>query len=172
MDAHIWWHECVTIMAELVAVAPGQVDAVGVSGMGTCVLVTDEQMTPLRPAILYGVDTRATAQIEALDAELGRDQVLARCGSALSTQAVGPKLSWIAEHEPEVFARARRLFMPSSWLAYCLTGAYLLDHQSASQASLGPTAWVDRAEPQRANTSAPPSSVSYTHLTLPTNREV
>ena len=135
MDAHIWWHECVTIMAELVAVAPGQVDAVGVSGMGPCVLVTDEQMTPLRPAILYGVDTRATAQIEALDAELGRDEVLARCGSALSTQAVGPKLAWIAEHEPEVFARARRLFMPSSWLAYCLTGAYLLDHQSASQAT-------------------------------------
>ena len=135
MDAHIWWQECVAIMAELVAAAPGQVDAVGVSGMGPCVLVTDEQMTPLRPAILYGVDTRATAQIEALDAELGRDDVLARCGSALSTQAVGPKLAWIAAQEPEVFARARRLFMPSSWLAYCLTGAYLLDHQSASQAT-------------------------------------
>ena len=135
MDAHIWWQECVAIMAELVAVAPGPVDAVGVSGMGPCVLVTDEQMTPLRPAILYGVDTRATAQIEALDAELGRDDVLARCGSALSTQAVGPKLAWIAEQEPEVFARARRIFMPSSWLAYCLTGAYVLDHQSASQAT-------------------------------------
>ena len=135
MDAHIWWKECVAILAELVAAAPGQVDAVGVSGMGPCVMVTDEQMTPLRPAILYGVDTRATAQIEALDAELGGAEVLARCGSALSTQAVGPKLAWIAEHEPEVFARARRLFMPSSWLAYCLTGAYLLDHQSASQAT-------------------------------------
>ena len=135
MDAHIWWKECVAIIAELVAAAPGPVDAVGISGMGPCVLVTDEQMTPLRPAILYGVDTRATAQIEALDAELGHDEVLARCGSALSTEAVGPKLAWIAEHEPEVFARARRLFMPSSWLAYCLTGAYLLDHQSASQAT-------------------------------------
>lgn len=135
MDAHIWWEECVAIVVDLVAAAPGQVDAVGVSGMGPCVLVTDEQMTPLRPAILYGVDTRATAQIDALDAEFGRDQVLARCGSVLSTQAVGPKLRWIAEEEPEVFARARRLFMPSSWLAYCLTGEYLLDHQSASQAT-------------------------------------
>ena len=135
MDARIWWQECVDILADLVAVAPGPVDAVGVSGMGPCVLVTDEHMTPLRPAILYGVDTRATAQIEALDAELGRDEVLARCGSVLSTQAVGPKLAWIAEQEPEVFARARRLFMPSSWLAYCLTGAYGLDHQSASQAT-------------------------------------
>jgi xylulokinase len=135
IDARIWWEECVAILAELVAAAPGQVDTVGVSGMGPCVLVTDEHMTPLRPAILYGVDTRATAQIDALDAELGGAEVLARCGSALSTQAVGPKLTWIAEQEPEVFARARRLFMPSSWLAYCLTGAYLLDHRSASQAT-------------------------------------
>lgn len=135
MDARIWWEEFVAIVIELVATASGRVDAVGVSGMGPCVLVTDEQMTPLRPAILYGVDTRATVQIEALDAELGRDEVLARCGSALSTQAVGPKLLWIAEQEPEVFARARRLFMPSSWLVYCLTGQYVLDHQSASQAT-------------------------------------
>ena len=135
MDARIWWQECVAIVADLVSAAPEQVDAVGVSGMGPCVLVTDEHMTPLRPAILYGVDTRATAQIEALDTELGCAEVLARCGSALSTQAVGPKLAWIADEEPEVFARARRLFMPSSWLAYCLTGAYVLDHQSASQAT-------------------------------------
>lgn len=133
MDAHIWWEECVAIVVDLVAAAPEQVSAVGVSGMGPCMLVTDEQMTPLRPAILYGVDTRATAQINALEAELGSEEVLARCGSVLSTQAVGPKLMWTAEEEPELFARARRLFMPSSWLAYCLTGAYVLDHQSASQ---------------------------------------
>ncbi len=156
MDAQIWWEECVAILADLVADAPGHVAAVGVSGMGPCVLVTDEHMAPLRPAILYGVDTRATAQIDALDAELGRDEVLARCGSVLSTQAVGPKLRWIAEEEPEVFARARRLFMPSSWLAYCLTGVYVLDHQSASQATpLYDThaldwyaPWVQRIAPQ------------------------
>jgi len=156
MDAGIWWEECVAIVADLVAAAPEQVAAVGVSGMGPCVLVTDEHMTPLRPAILYGVDTRATAQIDALDAELGGDEVLARCGSALSTQSVGPKITWIAEEEPEVFARARRLFMPSSWLAYCLTGAYVLDHQSASQttplydthARHWYTPWVQRIAPE------------------------
>ncbi|WP_268928528.1 FGGY-family carbohydrate kinase [Microbacterium sp. KUDC0406] len=34
-----------------------------------------------------------------------------------------------------MFARAKRLFMPASWLARRLTGAYALDHQSASQTS-------------------------------------
>ncbi|MEU6337613.1 FGGY-family carbohydrate kinase [Streptomyces cellulosae] len=40
---------------------------------------------------------------------------------------------WIAEYEPEVYEQARRLYMPSSWLARKLTGDYHLDHHSASQ---------------------------------------
>jgi xylulokinase len=86
------------------------------------------------PGILYGVDSRATAQIARLTAELGGAEAIRdRCGSALSTQSAGPKLAWLAEHEPDRWARARRLFMPASWLGWQLTGAYYLDQHSASQ---------------------------------------
>ncbi|MER5183959.1 FGGY family carbohydrate kinase [Streptomyces sp. NPDC002896] len=132
MDPEVWWEEFCGITRELLADGR-QVDAVGVSGMGPCVALADAANRPLRPAVLYGVDTRAAAQIDRLDAELGRQAVLDRCGSALSTQAVGPKVAWVAEHEPDVFAVARRLFMPASFLAHRLTGAYVLDHHSASQ---------------------------------------
>jgi xylulokinase len=134
LDGELWWTEFVELATELTERVPGvDVGAVGVSGMGPCVLLTDDAGTPLRPAILYGVDTRASAQIARLDAELGADAILSRCGSALTSQAVGPKLAWVAEHEPELWARARRLFMPASWLAYRLTGRYGLDFHSASQ---------------------------------------
>src|SRR5690606_31861019 len=75
MDAAVWWDELVAIVTELTSdLAPGavrgadvpadlEVAAVGVSGMGPCVLLADEAGTPVRPAILYGVDTRATRQI-------------------------------------------------------------------------------------------------------------
>ncbi|MBX3104618.1 MAG: sugar kinase [Cryobacterium sp.] len=135
MDAEIWWDEFTSISRELIASAPGEIAAVGVSGMGPCVLVTDQDGLPLRPAILYGIDTRATEQIAALNRELGASAVIERGGSALSTQAVGPKLQWIADREPAVAARMRRLFMPSSWLAWRLTGQYQLDHHSASQSN-------------------------------------
>lgn len=135
MDAHIWWNEFESLASELTGVGDVEVAAVGVSGMGPCVLLTDEVGRPLRPGVLYGVDTRATEQIAALDDQLGRDKILARCGSVLSSQAVGPKLAWIREHEPEVYDKARRLFMPSSWLAYRLTGEYVLDFHSASQST-------------------------------------
>lgn len=135
MDAGVWWDEFVSISRELVATTDELVVAVGVSGMGPCVALADGDGVPLRPAILYGVDTRATEQIARLTRELGSDEILSRGGSALSTQAAGPKIAWVADHEPEVFEKARKLFMPASWLAYRLTGAYVLDHQSASQCS-------------------------------------
>jgi xylulokinase len=133
MAAEIWWEEFTQVAAELTSVGDETVVAVGVSGMGPCVLLTDEDGTPLRPAILYGVDTRSTEQISRLSTELGPDEILARGGSVLTTQAVGPKIVWVQDHEPEVFSRARRLFMPASFLAYRLTGQYGLDFHSASQ---------------------------------------
>ncbi|WP_034594046.1 FGGY-family carbohydrate kinase [Hamadaea tsunoensis] len=138
MDAGVWWDEAVGIVRELLAnpgaPAAGAVRAVGVSGMGPCVLVADEAGTPVRSAILYGIDTRATAQIARLTEELGGAETIRdRCGSALSTQAAGPKLAWLAENEPDTMRRARRLFQPNSWLGWKLTGAYYCDHHSASQ---------------------------------------
>ena len=46
------------------------VTAIGVSGMGPCVLLTDERGEPVRPAILYGVDTRAFQEIEDLTEQI------------------------------------------------------------------------------------------------------
>jgi xylulokinase len=133
MDAEIWWDEFVGLTRELLDDADVEVIAVGLSGMGPCVLLTDERNRPLRSAILYGIDTRSVPQIRRLERELGANEVLQRCGSALSSQAAGAKIAWVADEEPEVYANARRLYIVSSWLAHRLTGAYVLDHHSASQ---------------------------------------
>ena len=133
MDATIWWDELVTICRDVLSDGTAEPVAVGVSGMGPCVLLTDGADQPLRPAILYGVDTRAGQQIERLNDRYGAEEIIRRCGSALSSQAAGAKVAWIADEEPELFSRARRLYMPSSWLVRKLTGAYVLDQHSASQ---------------------------------------
>lgn len=136
MDAIIWWDEFVRIARDLLDQVPeAEVGAVGVSGMGPCVLVTDSDGTPLRPAILYGVDTRAMDQVAQMSEELGEEQIRQIAGSGLSSQAAGPKLLWVAQNEPELYESATRIFMPASWLAYQLTGQYVLDHQSASQST-------------------------------------
>ncbi|WP_225730361.1 MULTISPECIES: FGGY-family carbohydrate kinase [unclassified Nocardia] len=130
----VWWADFVALARELTAAAAGApLTALAVSGIGPCLLPADASGAPLRPAILYGVDTRATAEIAELNAELGAEAVLGRCGSPLTSQAVGPKLRWLARHEPGVAARTSMLLMASSFLVHRLTGRYVLDHQSASQ---------------------------------------
>ncbi|MCT2592749.1 FGGY-family carbohydrate kinase [Streptomyces sp. N2-109] len=128
----VWWGDFRALAAELLE-GPELLAGVCVSGIGPCLLPTRRDGEPLRPAILYGVDTRAGEQIAAQTARYGAAQVLERCGSPLTSQAVGPKLAWLAEREPQTYARTERWFMASSWIAHRLTGAYVLDHHSASQ---------------------------------------
>jgi xylulokinase len=136
-DPHeVWWEGFVTVARTLLTHTGGEpIAAVGVSGIGPCALPATADGTPLRPAILYGVDTRTVAEIDELTARYGAETIIERGGSPLTTQAVGPKLAWLRRHEPQVWERTRRLFMASSYLVHELTGEYVLDHHSASQSS-------------------------------------
>lgn len=161
MDAHIWWDEFVSITRELTTAHPDmEITSVGVSGMGPCVLLADADDEPVRAAILYGVDTRAGAQITRMTDELGTDEITRVGGSILTSQAGGAKIAWISDEEPDAWAKARRLFMPASWLARKLTGAYVLDHQSASQTTplydIENEAWYDPWWQQYASTIEQP----------------
>lgn len=118
-----WWAEvretCADLMQGLGDESPA---GVCVSGMGPCLVLTDEQFTPVRPAILYGVDTRAQEQIANLTQELGADNIVQTCGNALSSQSVGPKMRWVQEHEPENSAKASHWFSAHSFIVAKLTG--------------------------------------------------
>jgi xylulokinase len=131
----VWWAD-VRDVARAVLARAGDSTHVGgvcVSGIGPCLLVTDADGRPLRPAILYGIDTRASAEIDELTGRLGADAILSRGGSPLTSQAIGPKLLWLSRHEPATSAASRRMFMASSYAVWRLTGEYVLDHHSASQ---------------------------------------
>lgn len=131
----LWWREVCEIAARLTAQMPtgGVLAAMCVSGVGPCLVLCDADLRPLRPAILYGIDTRATAEIASLTQEFGEDAILDRAGTLLSSQAVGPKLEWVYRHEPEVFAGATGWYGSNSYIAAKLTGEYVMDHHTASQ---------------------------------------
>ncbi|GAB7070026.1 FGGY-family carbohydrate kinase [Mycobacterium hodleri] len=130
-----WWREVCEMSKRLTReVPPGStVAAMCVSGVGPCLVLCDDDLNPLRPAILYGVDTRATAEIRSLTEEFGADAILEQAGTLLSSQAVGPKLEWVRRHEPDVFAQATGWYGSNSYVAAKLTGEYAIDHHTASQ---------------------------------------
>ncbi len=130
----VWWDDLVAVARELMGqVGEGRVVGMCVSGLGPCLLVCDGDLEPVRPAILYGIDGRAEREIAELTERLGSDAILDRCGKALSTQAVGPKMLWFRRHEPEAWARGARWYNSNSYLTAKLTGEYVLDHHTASQ---------------------------------------
>ena len=142
----VWWDDFAEVCRELLAqVDPARVKGMCVSGVGPCLLLCDAQDEPVRNAILYGIDMRATREIAELTEELGADEIIRRCGKALSTQAIGPKMLWVQRNEPEVWEWARRWFSSNSFVTARLTGEYVLDHHTASQSDplydIGTNSW-------------------------------
>jgi xylulokinase len=129
----VWWADFTSLCRELVPSAGGSLAAICVSGIGPCVLAVDAQGRPLRPAILYGIDVRATRENEELTARYGAENVLRMGGSQLTSQAAGSKLLWLQRHEAEIWKQMRYFLMSNSFIVYRLTGEYVLDHPSASQ---------------------------------------
>lgn len=129
----IWWNDFVSICRELLGKADDTIAAVCTSGIGACLLPAAGDGRPLRPAILYGIDSRAERELQELNDRYGREALLGRCGSVCTTQAVGPKLLWLRRNEPEVWDETHKLFMVNSFISWRLTGEYVLDHHSASQ---------------------------------------
>jgi len=126
----VWWHDCVTICRQLLAqsdIDNGQVAALGISSTSPCVLPIDSGGRPLRPGILYGIDTRATGEIAELEAELGAEVLSERYGAKLSSQSTAPKILWLRKHEPAVWAKTHLLLGGAGYLVYCLTGEAVLD---------------------------------------------
>ena len=130
----VWWEETCRLSRQLLDGRDASaLQGVCVSGMGPSLVVTDAGFRPLRPAILYGIDSRAHREIEELNAEFGSGELYKLGGKMLSSQSVGPKLRWLARNEPEVFESATHWFGLNSFIVARLTGEYIQDHHSASQ---------------------------------------
>ena len=70
--------------------------------------------------------------------------LLDRCGNALTSQSVGPKILWLKRNRPEIFARTHKILTSTSYLVQRLTGAFVIDHYTA--ANFSPLYLVDELD--------------------------
>lgn len=130
-----WWGDftflCKTLLAES-GIDPASIRAVGTSAIGPCMLPVDEAGEALSNAVLYGVDTRAAKEIEDLNAAIGVQRILERCGNALTSQSVGPKILWLKRNRPEIFGKAAKIVTSTTYIVQKLTGQCVIDHYSAA----------------------------------------
>jgi xylulokinase len=126
----VWWHDFLAIAGTLLK-TPGvraeDIRAVGISAIAPCVLPVDDRGRPLRPGILYGIDSRAQEEIKQLEERIGAGAIFGMTGQNLSTQSCCPKILWIKNHEPEIYKKTAKFLTATAYLVYRLTGHFTLD---------------------------------------------
>ncbi|MDQ2682777.1 MAG: FGGY family carbohydrate kinase, partial [Chloroflexota bacterium] len=130
----IWWGEVVTICRQLLSqsYSGADVGAVAISAIGSCMLPIDRDGNALRPGVLYGIDTRSTAEIDWLNEHFGEEPMFELGAMALTSQAIGPKILWLRRNEPEIWAKTDKIITASSYPVLKLTGEVVMDRHSAS----------------------------------------
>ncbi|NVP57333.1 xylulokinase [Mycoplana rhizolycopersici] len=115
--------------AELAAVR-----GIGLSGQMHGATLLDASDSVLRPCILWN-DTRSHGEAAALDAD---PRFRAITGNIVFPGFTAPKLAWVKNNEPEIFAKVRWVLLPKDYLRLWLTG----EHLSEMSDSAG-TSWLD-----------------------------
>ena len=133
-----WWGDFTFITQKLIAdskVDPKDIRSVGCSGIGPCMLPVGKNGQPLMNAVLYGVDGRAALEVDELTARIGEDVLVSRCGNALTSQSVGPKILWLKRNHPDIFAETHKIVSCATFLVHQLTGEHVIDHYTAANFS-------------------------------------
>ena len=124
-------------LAERQPAALAAVLGIGFSGQmhGAVLLGRDNQV--LRPAILWN-DGRSHRQCATLEETLPTLRTIS--GNIAMPGFTAPKLLWVAEEEPEVFAALAKVLLPKAYVRWRFTGAMVEEMSDASG-----TLWLDVA---------------------------
>ncbi|MFS7221099.1 xylulokinase [Rahnella inusitata] len=134
-----WWsatEKAVLALSQLHALK--QVKAVGITGQMHGATVLDAQQNVLRPAILWN-DGRSFSQCQQLEAAVPDSREIT--GNLMMPGFTAPKVQWLRENEPELFAKIDKVLLPKDYLRWLMTGVFASDMSDAAG-----TMWLDVAK--------------------------
>jgi len=132
-----WWFDFKKVVKELLEkanISAQEIAGIGISTIMAAITAVDENCNPLRNAILYGIDTRSQKQAKELNEQIGVDRMIEISRYACDVESFGPKIKWIMDNEPEVYAKTKHFTIASGFLTAKLTGRYCVDRYSAMRA--------------------------------------
>ena len=127
-----WWKACLEGIPELLdGLDASQVKGFGVGGQMHGLVALDEADQVIRPAILWN-DGRTAKEVDYLNEEIGRSKLSEYTANIAFAGFTAPKLLWMRNQEPELFAKIKKIMLPKDYLVYCLTGVHACDYSDAS----------------------------------------
>jgi len=128
-DPREWWEAVsasIRSVLEKAGIGGEQIGAVGLTGQMHGLVLLDEAGNVLRPAILWN-DQRTQSQCDEIHARLGREKFIQITGNVALTGFTAPKILWVKENEPDVYAKAKHVLLPKDYIRLKLTGEYAMD---------------------------------------------
>ena len=119
-----WWHAAYTTMAcvmEKSGVCREEVKGVGLSGQMHGLVMLDEAGSVIRPAIIW-CDQRTAAECAEITERVGAKRLIEITANPALTGFTASKILWVRNHEPENYARCRKILLPKDYVRYKLTG--------------------------------------------------
>ncbi len=133
-DPREWWQattNSIRAVLKETAIDPAAIKAIGLTGQMHGLVLLDAAGEVLRPAILWN-DQRTQVQCDEIHRRFGREAFIQISGNAALTGFTAPKILWVAENEPQVYARARHVLLPKDYIRYRLTSEYAMDKADGS----------------------------------------
>jgi xylulokinase len=137
-DPNDWWKGIQAAIRQVLAkarVVGEEVIGIGLTGQMHGLVLLDEHGKVLRPAILWN-DQRTGPQCEWMSERIGLANLLTWTGNPALTGFTAPKVLWVRQNEPEVYAKAAHILLPKDYVRLRLTGDYATDVADASGTSL------------------------------------
>jgi xylulokinase len=133
-DPAAWWAGMADSIRRVLAqtnLSGDDIAAVGLTGQMHGLVMLDGAGEVLRPAILWN-DQRTAAQCDAIRVRIGRERLIEISGNDALTGFTAPKILWVRDEEPEVYARTRHVLLPKDFIRLRLTGEYAMDRAGGS----------------------------------------
>lgn len=108
-----------------------RIAGIGAGGQMHGLVALDQEDRVLRPAILWN-DGRTQQETDYLNQAVGKKKLTEWTGNIAFAGFTAPKLLWMKNHEPELFARIAKVMLPKDYINYRLTGVHCTDYSDAS----------------------------------------
>ena len=130
----LWWQGTVNSIRKLLNdldVNPNEIAGIGVTGQMHGLVLLDKHGDVLRPALLWN-DQRTGAQCDIIRSRLGKKNLIAITGNDALTGFTAPKIVWVQDEEPDVYAKTHHILLPKDYVRYKLTGELATDKAGAA----------------------------------------
>lgn len=127
-----WYTQVIAGIKELIQDADkSQIAGISFGGQMHGLVILDENDDVIRPAILWN-DGRTTEECDYLNNVIGKEKLSEYTANISFTGFTAPKILWVKNHEPENFARIKKIMLPKDYIAYKLSGVHCTDVSDAS----------------------------------------